>query len=119
MKKREPVFYPEFNADEKVAKVEAIEWLNIRPGQHLKLGEPSNRYYQYIYTSMNFNNHKVENLKKLLNFQGMEVVVVSILKMNDGSFFAVLEKKGEAFTERISRIYADLKNAYLKKELVV
>ncbi len=119
MKKRRPVFYPEFDVDEKTPKVDTLEWQNIRPGQYLKIGDPSNRYYQYIYTSLSFDDHKVENLKKLLSFEGMEVVVISILKMKDGSFFAVLERKGEAFTDRISRVYADLKNAYLKKELVV
>ncbi len=119
MKKRRPVFYPEFNVEEKESKVEVLEWQHMRPGQNLKIGDPSNKYYQYIYTSLNFDDHKVENLKKLLNFKGMEVVVVSILKMKDGSFFAVLERKGEVFTDKISRVYADLKNAYLKKELVV
>lgn len=119
MKKTRPVLFPEFIGRENMAVVEDLKWQDIRPDAKLKIGRPSNRYYQYIYPSLNFKEHSLENLKELLDFEGMEVYVRSILQMKGGESYAVLRRSGdEVFTKDISTVYAEIKKSYTANEII-
>ncbi|MFS4468710.1 hypothetical protein [Maribacter sp. 2210JD10-5] len=121
MKKRErPIPFPEYDSTENNIDVQGLQWEDIRPGQRLKLGKPSNRYFEYIYPSLNFSEHRVYSLKELSQFEGTEVLVTSILKMKNGTYYAVLDRMdGTPFSKRIARIYAELEKSFLKNELTV
>lgn len=96
-----------------------MRWQDIRPDFKLKIGRPSNRYYQYIYPSLNFKEHSLENLKGLLDFEGMEVYVRSILQMKGGESYAVLRRLGDqTFAEDITTVYAEIKKSYNAHEIV-
>lgn len=85
----------------------------------MKIGKPSNRYYQYIYPSLNFNEHSLDNLNELLDIEGTEVYVRSILKMKNGESYAVLSKSGDVcFTGARVHIYAEIKKSYESLELI-
>lgn len=119
MKKTRPVLFPEFIASENMAVEEDLRWQDIRPDVTLRIGKPSNRYYQYIYPSLNFKEHSLENLKELLDFEGMEVYVRSILQMKGGESYAVLRRSGDQiFTEDITTVYAEIKKSYGANEIV-
>lgn len=119
MTKRMPILYPEFNSDEGIKAHEKVSWKNIGPKHKLKLGKPSNRYYQYIYTSLNFREHSLHDLRDLLQFEGMEVFVRSVLKMNNGESYAVLRKcEDRPFSADIQHIYAEIKKSYSSKEIL-
>lgn len=111
--------FPEFMGRENMAVEEDMRWQDIRPDFKLKIGRPSNRYYQYIYPSLNFKEHSLENLKELLDFEGMEVYVRSILQMKGGKSYAVLRRPGdETFAEDITTVYAEIKKSYTSNEIV-
>lgn len=119
MKKTRPVLFPEFIGSENMAVEEDLRWQDIRPDVTLRIGKPSNRYYQYIYPSLNFKEHSLENLKELLDFEGMEVYVRSILQMKGGESYAVLRRSGDQiFTEDITTVYAEIKKSYGANEIV-
>ncbi len=119
MKKSRPVLFPEFIGFEDMATKVDINWQDIRPNHKLKIGRPSNRYYQYLYPSLNFKEHSLDNFNELLEFEGVEVYVRSVLKMKNGEFFAVLVRTGNtSFSENIVNIYAELKNSYSLNELL-
>ena len=118
MRKKKTVLYTEFDGSENIDQTIALDWKDIRPGQRLILGNPSNLYYQYIYPSLVFKEHKVDNLKELLDYKGMEVVVISVLKMTDGCFYAVLQRTEKKFSDQTTRIYAELKSSFVEKELI-
>lgn len=119
MKKSRPVLFPEFIGRENMAVEENFRWQDIRPGFKLKIGKPSNRYYEYIYPSLNFKEHSLNNLKELLQFEGIEVYVRSVLKMKGGESFAVLTREeDQVFTKEITTVYAEIKKSYTANEII-
>lgn len=111
--------FPEFIGDENMSAHVDTKWQDIRPDHKLKIGRPSNRYYQYIYPSLNFKDHSLDNLKELLEIEGTEVYVRSILKMTNGESYAVLSRSGDAFFNGDkSRIYAEIQKSYESFELI-
>lgn len=119
MKKSRPVFYPEFESDVVMVASEAKTWEAIRPNSKLRIGRPSNRYYQYIHTSLNFKNHSLHNFRDLLAVEGMEVTVRSILKMRNGEHYAVLiSPQKNSFGGEIQHLYAEIKKAFTAKEII-
>ncbi len=119
MKKSRPVLFPEFIGNENMSSKIDIGWQDIRPGHKLKIGKPSNRYYQYISPSLNFKEHSLENLKALLDLEGIMVSVRSILKMNNGESYAVLAREGEVpFSNNNIHVYAELKKSLDSFELL-
>lgn len=119
MKKSRPVLFPEFIGNENISDKVGMKWQDIRPDHQLKMGRPSNRFYQYIYPSLNFKEHSLENLKDLLDFEGMKVYVRSILKMKNGESYAVLSRIGDVcFSEDRVHIYAEIKKSYESLELI-
>lgn len=120
MKKSRPVLFPEFSGNENMtSKVDDVKWQDIRPDHKLKIGSPSNRYYQYIYPSLKFKEHSLDNLRELLDVEGMDVCVRSILKMKNGESFAVLRREGDIpFYKDLLLIYAEIKNSFGTFELL-
>lgn len=119
MKKTRPVLFPEFIGDENMSNKVDVSWKDIRPGHKLKIGKPSNRYYQYICPSLNFKEHSLDHLKELLDLEGIDVSVRSVLKMKNGESYAVLSRAGEVpFSNNNMLIYAELKKSFESFELL-
>lgn len=119
MKKSRPVLFPEFIGRENMAVKEDLGWQDIRPGFKLKIGKPSNRYYQYIYPSLRFKEHSLDHLKELLQFEGIEVYVRSILKMKGGESYAVLRRpEDQSFTKDITTVYAEIMKSHTANEII-
>jgi len=119
MKKSRPVLFPEFMGNENIDEEVTMNWRSIRPDCKLKIGKPSNRYYQYIYPSLNFKEHSLNNLNDLLDLEGMEVYVRSILQMKNGESYAVLTVAGDAiFPGDLATIYAEVEKSYTANEIL-
>lgn len=119
MKKSRPVLFPEFIGNENMSTKTDTGWQDIRPGHKLKIGKPSNRYYQYLSPSLNFSEHSLENLKDLLDLEGILVSVRSVLKMKNGESYAVLAREGEVpFSNNGLHVYAELKKSLDSFELL-
>jgi hypothetical protein len=119
MKKSRPVLFPEFIGNENMSAKVDIRWQDIRPGQKLKIGKPSNRYYQYISPSLNFKEHSLDNLRALLDLEGIIVSVRSVLKMKNGESYAVLGREGEVpFCNNSIHVYAELRKSLDSLELL-
>ncbi len=119
MKKSRPVLFPEFIGNENMTSKVDFRWQDIRPDYKLKIGRPSNRYYEYIYPSLNFKEHSLDNLRALLDFEGIEVYVRSVLKMKNGESYAVLAREGDVpFAKDMVHIYAEIKKSHSSFELL-
>lgn len=119
MKKEIILPFPEYDKNNRIRTKTDSEEILIRPGMLFKLGRPSNLYYEFIYASLHFDRHRLSDLKKLLKFRGMQVQVVSILKMKDGSTIAALSRTdGKAFSENITKLFADISKSIKTKELL-
>ena len=44
-------------------------------GSVIRIGKPSNRYYQYIFSSLDFLQQKISDLAELLDIEGIEVEI--------------------------------------------
>lgn len=109
--KKEPIIYFPNTVEERKNKKASV-------GQILRIGKPSKRHYEYLYHSLNYNSHTIEELQKLLKLEGLKVKIVSILKMSNGSEIAVLRKKDERpFLNDIEKIFSDLNKGLETKEL--
>jgi hypothetical protein len=119
MKKSRPVLFPEFIGNENMSSTVDVRWQDIRPSHKLTIGRPSNRYYEYIYPSLNFKEHSLDNLRELLGFEGIEVYVRSVLKMKNGESYAVLAREGDVpFAKDVVHIYAEIKKSHGSFELL-
>lgn len=119
MKKSRPVLFPEFIGNENMTSKVDFRWQDIRPDYKLKIGRPSNRYYEYIYPSLIFKEHSLDNLRALLDFEGIEVYVRSVLKMKNGESYAVLAREGDVpFAKDMVHIYAEIKKSHSSFELL-
>ncbi|QLG45667.1 hypothetical protein [Costertonia aggregata] len=119
MKKERPILFPEFENSVSGDKIKEEENHDIRPGHRFKIGKPSNRYFQYIHTSLNFNEHNIKGLKDMLGLQGLEVMVTSILMMTNGVSYAVLMRNDKKqFLDNTLKIYAETEKSLRTKELI-
>jgi hypothetical protein len=110
MKKEPIIYFPK--SDEVPDKKEA------RVGEIVRIGKPSSRYYQYIYHSLNYNSHRLNDLQALLKLEGVNVKIISILKMRTGGKIAVLHRKdGKGFSANIEKLFASLEKAIDTEEL--
>ncbi|MEM9143468.1 MAG: hypothetical protein AAGA86_10810 [Bacteroidota bacterium] len=106
------------SGDRTVGTAEKTE-VPIRPRTVLRLGKPSRLNYEYVYVSLHFNKHTLSDFKELLKFQGMEVQVVSILTMKDGSSIATLRRlDGQAFSDTLDVLFADVAKSIKARELL-
>ncbi len=111
MKRKPIILFPEFlNVEERT---------NATVGESLRIGKPSRLHYEFIHHSLEYDSHKIVDIKKLLDLEGDDVKIASILKMKNGRDIAVLVKKdGNNFLEGIDKLFVEIRKALECKELL-
>lgn len=113
-RKERVVLFPEFEQQEKVSPKEVVM------GMLVKIGKPSNRYFQYIYRSLDFFNLKLSDLKDLIPLQGTKVKVIGLIQMVNGDEIAIIAKKDNSpFFSDYRRLFIDRKLALQKEEITI
>lgn len=113
-KKERVVLFPEFKEQPKATPTE------IMMGMLIKIGKPSNRYFQYIYRSLDFFNAKLSDLKDLIPLQGTKAKVIGLIQMVNGDEIAIIAKKDNSpFFSDYRRLYVDRKLALKKEEITI
>lgn len=113
-KKERVVLFPEF---EELPKVTPNE---VMMGMPIKIGRPSNRYFQYIYRSLDFFNVKLSDLKDLIPLQGTRAKVIGLIQMVNGDEIAIIAKRdGSPFFSNYRRLFIDKKLALEKEEITI
>ncbi|MEM1257360.1 MAG: hypothetical protein AAGH81_02440 [Bacteroidota bacterium] len=110
-KKEAPVLFPEGKSGGGLPELEI--------GTTLRIGRPSNRYYQYLHFSLDFLNQRLDDLSKLLDLEGTPVQVIGEIRLTEGNEFAIVQKKdGETFFDNEVRLFADRQKALDSHELI-
>ncbi|BFP41594.1 hypothetical protein FGF1_24390 [Flavobacteriaceae bacterium GF1] len=92
----------------------------LQIGTTLRIGRPSNRYYQYIYTSLDFLNQKLSDLSSMLDLEGHMVEVIGMIHLKDGSGFAIVESKGDNLSpNNRKRLFVDRFKALKNHEIII
>ena len=113
-RKERVVLFPVFVQQEKVSPKEVVM------GMRVKIGKPSNRYFQYIYRSLDFFNLKLSDLKDLIPLQGTKVKVIGLIQMVNGDEIAIIAKKDNSpFFSDYRRLFIDRKLALQKEEITI
>ena len=108
------VLFPEFEQQEKVSPRE------VMMGMLVKIGKPSNRYFQYIYRSLDFFNLKLSDLKDLIPLQGTKAKVIGLIQMVNGDEIAIITKRDNSpFFSDYRRLFIDKKLALQKQEITI
>jgi len=112
--KERVVLFPEFEKQEKVSPKE------VMMGMLVKIGKPSNRYFQYIYRSLDFFNLKLSDLKDLIPLQGTKAKVIGLIQMVNGDEIAIITKRDNSpFFGDYRRLFIDKKLALQKEEITI
>jgi len=91
----------------------------IQVGKVYKIGQPSNRYYQYIHPVLEPSTLSLKDLEDFKKIEDLIVLVISILRMSSGNRIAVLRNyKGEIFPGNIQKIFAHVDMSIKNKEIV-
>ena len=99
---------------------EVYEMSDIDIGTVIRIGSPSNRYYQYIHVSLDFLNHKLNDLSTMLDLKGATAKVTGMINLEGGSRFAVIESEGDTvFFEDKNRLFVDPSPALKNREVIV
>jgi hypothetical protein len=119
-KKRKPeAIYSELEVGNLYLEDRAITISTLRPGDYVKIGHPSNRYYEYISPSIDPGNLNISDLKKFRAIRGEIVKIISIITMANGDAMAVLvDQDWQPFFKNIPKIYAHLEKGFASKELL-
>jgi hypothetical protein len=120
MKKKRVILFPG-SEDTSVLKENNITkpLKEIRAGKIYKIGQPSNRYYQYIHPIIDPKTLNIQNLEDFKKIENIIVRVISILRMSNGSSIAVLKHyKDQKVIGNIEKIFADVDMSIKSKELV-
>lgn len=113
-KKERPVLFPEFDKNMEAKPKEIVV------GASVKIGKPSNKYFQYIYKSLDFFNLKLLDLKKLIPLEGTKAMVTGMIKMVNGDEIAIISKKsGNPFFPECYRLFVDRSKALSFKEILI
>ncbi|KPM32816.1 Hypothetical protein I595_1243 [Croceitalea dokdonensis DOKDO 023] len=114
-KKEYPVLFPK---DDTENQGQSLKELTI--GSGVTIGRPSNRYFQYIYGSLDFFNLKISDLKELSELEGVHAYVTGIIKLGNGEEIAILKKKsGKPFYHNAAKLFIDRKKAVTSQEIVI
>ncbi|WP_343488099.1 hypothetical protein [Allomuricauda sp. d1] len=77
-------------------------------GTKVKISEPSNRYYQYIFSTLDFQKIKLTDLSHLVDLEGADTKVSGIIIMASGESIAIVRRiDGLPFYENCLKIYVD------------
>lgn len=110
--KERVVLFPETNQEGKLEPKEVVM------GMLIKIGKPSNRYFQYIYRSLDFFNLKLSDLKDLIPLKGTKAKVIGLIKMVNGDEIAIIAKRDNSpFFNDYRRLFIDKKQALQKQEI--
>lgn len=110
-KREVPVLFPQGKNSSELPEIEI--------GTMLRIGRPSNRYYQYLHFSLDFLNQKLDDLSKLLGLEGTTVQVIGEIRLKEGIEFAIVEKAdGDTFFDNKVRLFADRQKALENHELI-
>lgn len=113
-KKNRPALFPEFEQVEKPVTTK----LSI--GNSIKIGKPSNRYFQYIYGSLNFFNLKLSDLTELVPLEGTSAKVVGMIQMVNGDEIAIIAKRDSSpFFKNYIKLFVDRKLALERGEITI
>ena len=120
MKKKASIpFDPAMEVGDLYKEDRSFDLDSIRPGSYLKIGHPSNRYYEYVSPSLSPGNLSLLDLKKFRSIRGEILKIVSILKMSNGDDTVVLAYQDwRPFSEGTTKIYAHLEKGFESKELL-
>lgn len=112
LKKEEepPVLFPMENDGE----VPEVTRLDI--GTIIRVGAPSNRYYQYVHSSLDFFNHSLKDLSAMLHLRGATARVTGVVKLNGGNRYAVVECQED---QDHHRFFVDTSLALKNREVII
>ena len=109
-----PVLFPM----DSVGEVPEVSTISI--GATIRIGAPSNRYYQYIHSSLDFFNHSLKDLSAMLELQGVTARVMGMVKLNGGNRYAVIEfEEDPAFSGDRRRLFVDASLALKNREVII
>lgn len=113
-KKERVILFPDFEQGEKITPKEVMMGISI------KIGKPSNRYFQYIYRSLDFFNLKLSDLKDLIPLQGTKAKVIGLIQMVNGDEIAIIAKRDNSpFFDDYVRLFIDKKLALENEEITI
>ncbi len=113
-RKERPVLFPQDNQVNKESPKELFL------GALVKIGRPSNRYFQYIFSSLDFLNIKMDDLALLSELEGLSARVTGVIQMVNGDELAIISKKdGQPFINDFNRLYVDGKKALSLGEIAI
>ena len=114
-KKRKPSFVL-FPQEQEIGSIDGSE---LQTGKVLRIGRPSNRYYQYISTSLNFLNQKLSDLSELIGLEGKLVKVIGIIGLKGGEKYAIVEQHGqEGRSNSKRRLFINTSKALKFREII-
>ena len=89
-------------------------------GSVIRIGKPSNRYYQYIFSSLDFLQQKISDLAELLDIEGMEVEITGFIKLKGSHRLAVVQERLDEGENTIGKkLFIEIKNALEYKEIII
>ncbi|MET6989741.1 hypothetical protein [Sediminicola arcticus] len=120
MKKKRVILFPENETIslEKEHKCQN-ELLEIQPGKIYRIGQPSNRYFEYIHPVIEPRQMSVKEFDDFKQIEGMVITVISILSMADGNRIAILRNYDNTpFIGAIEQIFANVDMSITSGEIM-
>ncbi len=110
-KKEIPILFPSVQG--------SVSSFELHIGTTLRIGRPSNRYYQYLFVSLDFLNQKLDDLSKLIGLEGTLVRVIGEISLSDGNNFVIVQKEdGTSFFDGGDRLFVEGQKALDCHELI-
>ena len=119
IKRKRPLLFPNHGTDT-LAPVIPIQPYQVKLGANFRVGNPANAAYLFLWNSL---KQKMSYLHKPDLPSGhmvdQIVTITGILKRKDNIYTAILERKDKhEFYKGLRRIYADIENAVVARELI-
>jgi hypothetical protein len=120
MKKERVILFPEnknIGLENDHNCINALQ--EIRIGQNYSIGQPSNRYYEYIHPVIDPGKMSVNEFEDFRIIEGKPIIVMSILVMADGKRIAVLRNyENKPFVGKIEQIFARIDMSITSREII-
>ena len=119
LKRKRPELFPNHGVSKTTPEIPAKPH-QVVLGANFKVGNPANAAYLFIWNSLKqkvSSLHKPQLRSRLLVDQ--VVTITGILKRKNNTYTAILERKDRnEFDKGLHKIYADIDNAVVAKELI-